>query len=485
MTLHLGLCMDGLARVRAVAERGTDFDLSPYPLAVTAADALRVKHPNLSAAYGLSSGQWVAVISCAAVLAGSVAVWPHLTMAFIWAVAAIGFITLNLFRLTLASAAHPAAPPVIDPARSDWPVYSVIVPLYHEGRVLEKLIASLAALDYPIDRLDVLLMLEDDDADTHAALARLALPACIRVVSLPDVAPRTKPKACQAALELALGRYVTIYDAEDVPHPQQLKQAVLAFEAAPGTTACLQAPLLINNARDSWLSRQFALEYAVQFLVMVPGLARLGLPIALGGTSNHFRTDVLRAVGGWDPYNVTEDTDLGMRLSAYGYTCGYLPFATFEEAPNRFDVWVRQRSRWIKGYMQSWGVMMRDPMRMIRNAGLSGFLVAQLTLGAAIVSAFVHAPLVVWALWVLTHPVQGHSPFGVVDAVVVLSSFGVWLLIAAMAARRWGGRNSAWHAFTTPLYWPLLTVAAALALRDLIVRPHHWVKTPHGLAHAS
>lgn len=222
----------------------------------------------------------------------------------------------------------------------------------------------------------------------------------------------------------------------------------------------------------------------MQFRLIVPALAKLGLPIPLGGTSNHFRVEQLKQLGAWDPYNLTEDADLGFRLAARGYNVGFLPFPTREEAPPKLGIWTNQRSRWIKGYMQTWGVRMRTWPKLLRGASLSGFLVLQLTIGAAIISAFIHAPLVLALLAaVAAWNVGGTWPLGLVDGVVLFAAYGVWVLAAAMAARDVGGKALAFFALTTPFYWPLHTLAAIKAGIELVTKPFYWQKTPHGLAY--
>ncbi len=450
-----------------------------------AAEHLRQNHPIDSASFIPTPVQRaLAILSVAALLLGLTA-WPAETAELMRTLGILAFLSLSLFRLLCSALARPLVP-VDRPefhAPRDWPVYSIIAPLYKEGPVAIDLIDRLKRIDYPHDKLDLLIMLEADDADTLDALHSTDLPAWARIVVLPAGKPKTKPKACTAALALARGQYITIYDAEDAPHPHQLKAAVLAFEAGDERLACLQAPLDIDNTGDGWLSCQFALEYGVQFRLIIPALSRLGLPIALGGTSNHFRTDVLRDLGGWDPYNLTEDADLGFRLAAHTYKVQALPYPTYEEAPRHLPVWVNQRSRWIKGFMQTWGVRMRSWHTLMTGAGLWGFLVLHLTIGASIVSAFVHGPLLLAVgLDVITGLQTGHWHLRPIDGLVLFAAYATWLLSAALASRQLGVKNLAFTALSTPFYWPLQTLAAIKAGYELVTKPFHWSKTPHGLA---
>src|SRR5690606_21856111 len=256
-------------------------------------------------------------------------------------------------------------------ADSDLPRYTVLVPVYKEADVVAKVIASLDRLDYPKEKLDLILLLEEDDEETMQAVRDAHPPATITVITVPDSQPKTKPKACNVGLAFARGEFLVIYDAEDEPEPDQLKKAVIAFRRADPSLVCVQAALNYWNAYENALTRMFTLEYSFWFDYMLPGLDHLGLPIPLGGTSNHFRTAALRRIGGWDPYNVTEDADLGIRVAAVGATVGVINSTTYEEANRAYGNWIRQRSRWIKGYLQTTLVHLRNPVGLVRIAGLA------------------------------------------------------------------------------------------------------------------
>jgi cellulose synthase/poly-beta-1,6-N-acetylglucosamine synthase-like glycosyltransferase len=244
-----------------------------------------------------------------------------------------------------------------------------MVALYREAAVAEQLISSLKRLDWPAVLLDIKLVCEADDHETITALNALALGPCFEIVEVPPCNPRTKPKALTYALAAARGEYLAIYDAEDRPHPQQLREAYARFQTSPAEVACLQAPLIITNAKESWISALFSLEYSGLFRGLLPMLAGSRMPLPLGGTSNHFRTETLLAVGGWDPFNVTEDADLGLRLYRLGYRADVIVRQTLEDAPTAIRVWMAQRSRWFKGWLQTWLVLMRHPRRLARQMG--------------------------------------------------------------------------------------------------------------------
>ncbi|MES2033573.1 MAG: glycosyltransferase, partial [Pseudomonadota bacterium] len=294
----------------------------------------------------------------------------------------------------LAAALTPSRPVAVAPlGDADLPRYTVIVPLYREAEIASCLVEALEHIDYPRDRLQVLVVLEADDAETFDAFAALPLPRFIQVLVAPPGAPRTKPRACNVALDRATGELLTIYDAEDRPGPGQLREAAARFAAGSSRLACLQAPLRIDPARQ-FIAAQFGLEYAVQFEAVLPMMARLRLPFPLGGTSNHFRIGPLRALGGWDAWNVTEDADLGFRLAAEGYEMGVLQIPTLECAPATLGEWLPQRARWVKGYMQTFGVHARNPPHW-RTGAAPAFAV---TLGVSIIAALFHGPLLAWVL---------------------------------------------------------------------------------------
>ncbi len=343
--------------------------------------------------------------------------------------------------------------------------------------------------DYPPEKLDVKLVLEADDHETRRALARLELGPPFTVITAPPFGPRTKPKALNVALPFARGSFTVVYDAEDVPEPDQLWRAFVAFRASDDRLACLQASLTIDNPADSWLSCMFTASYAGQFDAFLPGLAALRLPFPLGGSSNHFRTAVLRQVGGWDPYNVTEDADLGIRLHRLGYRCGALSSTTYEEAPARFRPWLKQRTRWYKGWMQTWLVHMRRPVRLVRELSFAGALAFQLFLACNVLAALVH-PIFMAGLCYSLLALPPLQAVGAMDsppvfAVTLLCGYVSTIALDVIGLKRRRLLAHAWVLVLTPLYWFLLSLAAWRALFQLLYAPQRWEKTEHGLARTS
>lgn len=303
--------------------------------------------------------------------------------------------------------------------------------------------------------MDIKFVLEADDRETRRALDQLELGPSFEIVTAPAFGPRTKPKALNVALPLARGVYTAVYDAEDAPEPDQLRRAAAAFMANGETLACLQASLTIDNTSDNWLARMFTANYAGQFDVLLPGLSALGMPFPLGGSSNHFRTSALRTSGGWDPYNVTEDADLGIRLHRLGYRAATLPSATYEEAPARLVPWLRQRTRWYKGWMQTWRVHMRRPVRLVRELGIGGAAAFQLVLACNILAALVHPFFMAWLCFALlthsSHEVTA-GPGAPLFAAALLAGYASTIALDLVGLQRRGLSRRAWVLVLTPLH---------------------------------
>ena len=264
--------------------------------------------------------------------------------------------------------------PLVDGRTAGWdipdielPTFTILVPAYREANVVSEVVDHVSELDYPLSKLQVLLLLEADDTETILAAKAARPPDFVRLVVVPPGGPQTKPKACNVGLAMAEGEFLVIYDAEDRPEPGQLREVVAAFRRATPETVCVQARLNYFNTETNILTRMFTLEYSFWFDYMLPGLDALKLPIPLGGTSNHFRVDALRELGGWDPFNVTEDADLGVRASAMGLEVGIIDSTTWEEACSEWTAWIRQRTRWIKGYMVTTLVQLKHPLDAWRS----------------------------------------------------------------------------------------------------------------------
>lgn len=432
---------------------------------------------------GLSSFQWL--VLAAGIAAAACMVWrrPDLVGPVLVTAAAATFLAVSSWRVALVILSARSGVGPVPAAGAELPPYTVLVALHDEAEVMDQLIERLARIDYPQDRLQGLLILEAHDAATIAAARAAPKPAWLEVFIAPPGAPQTKPRALNCALPHVTGDLLTVYDAEDEPDPLQLREAAARFAAdADGPLACLQAPLRIRRAHPGltaspFLDRQFAAEYASLFETTLPGIARLGLPFPLGGTSNHFRVDVLREVGGWDAFNVTEDADLGFRLWSRGWRLGVIGRPTWETPPGDLSDWLPQRTRWLKGYMQTWGVHTRRPWRL----GLRGAFALTMTVGAGIVSASVNGPSLAWVVaTVMVAAMAGLPPQTPVLAlgVLILGAASAWSS-CAIGARRAGVPYGPTDMIAAPAYWALQSLAAVHAGWRLVREPFIWDKTRH------
>ena len=451
---------------------------------------------SASAVQTMTRGQVGFLVMLVLAWVASLVLWGATTL-----VASIGFITvvyLGDLLLTAMLAArtlnHSPEERISDAlvtalADAEWPHYTILCPLYRETEVVTQFAHAMEALDYPKDRLQIMFLTEADDAATRNAILGLGLPPHFQVITVPDGELRTKPRACNYGLLRATGEYVVIFDAEDIPDPLQLKKAVLTFANHGADLACVQAKLNFYNPRQNLLTRWFTNEYTLWFDLTLPGLQWLKTALPLGGTSNHFRTATLQQVGAWDPFNVTEDCDLGLRLAQHKLRTVVLDSTTMEEANSRPKNWIRQRSRWIKGYLQTYLVHMRNPMKYVREGRIRDFLALQLVVGARSATLYVN-PLM-WALLGIYVAFRGtveqtyHTlyPAPIFYMGMICLIFGnfiyIYTYMVACAKRREYGMMR-W-ALLIPIYWAMMSVAASMALVQLIFKPYFWEKTQHGL----
>ena len=454
------------------------------PMTYQATTTLRLKTPDMSAAN--ANALIRRIIGCLAIMVILALLAPLQTLAIF----NLFFLAAGAIRLA-ASRQRPAQPAPMDETDADLPQYVVLVPLYREARMIGDLIKALQRLDYPRHKLAIHLVVEADDRQTLSAALRATERTSIQVIAVPPSHPRTKPKALVWSLPLIAGDLLTVFDAEDRPEPDQLRKAAAAFADAPPDLACVQAVLDTDHARPSnhWLVRQFTMEYRALFRTLLPWLAHHSLFLPIGGTSNHFRLSALRAVGAWDPFNVTEDADLSVRLYRAGWRIGVIASVTSEEAPVTWRAWHLQRTRWMKGWLQTWLVHTRHPIRLWRDLGPVNFCMFQVLILGQILSVFGY-PFGVALIGVHLaglEPLFGDRSFA--DDLMLaldLAAFSCgWLgAVSAITARRGtsGAKLRIFDLLTLPLYWFLLFAAAVAAVAELIVDPHYWNKTRHGHA---
>ena len=366
------------------------------------------------------------------------------------------------------------------------PKISVLVPLFRETEIASALIRRLKRLTYPRALTDVVLVLEQKDTLTQSTLADIDLPDWMRVVVVPSgTGLTTKPRALNYALDFCKGDIVGIWDAEDAPAPDQLETIAAHFAQADPDVACVQGILDYYNPDTNWISRCFTLEYSMWFRIILRGMARIGVPIPLGGTTLFMRRDCLEQIGRWDAHNVTEDADLGIRLARFGYRTELSLTVTQEEATCRFKPWIRQRSRWLKGYMVTYLVHMRHPARLAKDIGWARVLGMNVILLAAVLQ-FLLAPIL-WLFWIVAFGMSEsfglpELPQPLINAAMVILGTALFvdmtLAIASLRGQR-RARLIPW-ALALTLYFPMATLAAYKALIELIFAPFYWDKTTHG-----
>ena len=442
-----------------------------------------------------TSGQKLFIAGLTALILSAIALHPLKTIMILITIVSLFYFFDSAFHLFLILRSLRRPPTLsfskksLDALDDDkLPVYSLLCPLYRESKVLPGFLEAIDKIDWPKEKLDVLLLLEADDTQTRETASSIELPSYIRIITVPDSFPKTKPKACNYGLEYAKGEYVVIYDAEDIPDPLQFKKAYLAFSRVPREVCCLQAKLNYHNPGQNLLTRLFTLEYSLWFDVILPAMQSIDTFIPLGGTSNHFRTEILRELRGWDPFNVTEDCDLGVRLFNKGYKTAIIDSTTYEEANSNYRNWLRQRSRWIKGYMQTYLVVMRRPVDFFRKDFLHA-AVFQLVIGGKTAFLFINPLLWLTTLsYFLFRPALG----GYIESIYLAPVY--YLAVASLVFGNFTylfdymigcAKRQKWelmkYAYLVPFYWLAMSRAALIAGYQLITRPHYWEKTEHGL----
>lgn len=445
--------------------------------------------PEMSAQSLITNWQSFAVgvaLSCFIFLA---ATSTSIAMTVLHTFLSLLYLSSNLLKLSAAVFSNDDnSSAFITPHENDLPIYTVLVALYDEAPVAKQLILALDRLNWPKSKLDIKLVCEEKDTATIQALKAANPGPQFEIIEVPDQKPRTKPKALQYALHGARGDFIAVYDAEDIPNPDQLREAFSVFSKSDEMVACLQAPLVISNAPRGWLTALFAIEYSGLFRRLIPLLSYFGLPIPLGGTSNHFRKSVLEDVGGWDPCNVTEDADLGIRLYRRGYHTGVLKRPTLEHAPEDINIWVKQRTRWLKGWMQTWLVFMRRPLSLFQQNRSIGFFSLQIIIAGMLIAALAH-PFAYLFVAHTTFVGVNHGTGAITDFDKVLFVIDVFNLIGSYAIFFLAG----WRAFIPtekrdikkrwllmlPFYWLLMSWAGWRAITQLPTQAHNWEKTPH------
>jgi cellulose synthase/poly-beta-1,6-N-acetylglucosamine synthase-like glycosyltransferase len=482
------LDVTGIANERMMLhdlQRGQESELSQNALW-----GLKTRYPMHSAAQPFAAQQALWLVFALAFVAFAL-MWDHepsLVAAF---TAMLGlFALLGGFHIwCILPAKLPQAPASKVIPDAELPAYSVLVPLFREARIIEQTIAALRALDYPAAKLDIKLVIEAEDKILHKSLEDMRLPSHMEVIAVPKLEPRTKMRALSYALPFARGELLAVYDAEDVPAADQLRRIAGAFALAPKTVACLQTQLGYYNRNENWLARHGAIEYAFQFQLLFPRLARFGAPLLFAGASSHYRTATLRHVGGFDPHYVARDSGLSLRLARFGFRTVLFPSWTREEATTRLGDWMPQRIRWTRGALQTAVVNSRSPLRMYRELGASSFLMTQIATSMTLIAALAHPLFLLWvassaALLLLGLPMPGRLWLFLQSLYVIVAAFAFVAAMAAAIRTRLFLGHGAWimTILTLPVYWLLISVASWVAVMQYFSGVTRWANTPHGVS---
>jgi cellulose synthase/poly-beta-1,6-N-acetylglucosamine synthase-like glycosyltransferase len=479
-----------LARPDTVLEVPSDLTTRYLDEAIT---QLRFTQPDLSAFTRTTTWQRRGAIGLGLLILVSAVAFPVYTLRLVFGLITLVYFSVLFYKLRCLHRGMQLDTMVRIPAdearaypADQLPTYSVLIPAYREPTVITDLLTRIEAMDYPRRKLQVLVLLEEDDDETLAAIRAAKPQSYVRTIIVPASEPRTKPKACNYGLRFATGEFITIYDAEDRPEPLQLRRAAIAFESQPSDVVCLQALLGYHNPKQNRITEWFSAEYLSWFAHLLPGLVSLDVPIPLGGTSNHMRTETVRELGGWDPYNVTEDADLGVRLHRRGMRTRVLDSVTEEEANSDFINWVKQRSRWYKGYLQTWLVHMRHPRQLRKQIGLSGIVGMTLFVGGTPMLALLNP--IFWTLtllWLIIGPgfIETFYPWPTYFVALFCMVIGNALMIymGLLSIRHQRRPELVISVLTVPVYWLMMSLSAVKAFAQLVRAPSFWEKTTHGL----
>jgi cellulose synthase/poly-beta-1,6-N-acetylglucosamine synthase-like glycosyltransferase len=458
-----------------------------------------ISHSDLSmkesAFFRMTTWQIYLVVLLAVLLVCGIILNAHLVITVILSLIVVGYFGDLLFQFFLITKSLSSNAEIIitdnklKVNKKNWPLYTILCPLYKEGKVLPQFIHAIEQLEYPKNRLQVLILLEEDDTETIKKARESKLPWYIHVIIAPHSNPKTKPKALNYGLKFTKGEFLVVYDAEDIPEPTQLKKVVTAFRELDNKTICIQAKLNFYNPQQNILTRIFTAEYSLWFDLILTGLQAIKAPIPLGGTSNHFRTKDIRLLQGWDAFNVTEDCDLGIRLAKKGYNTAIINSTTLEEANSEIQNWFRQRGRWIKGYMQTYLVHMRDIFDFSHLQQKKDAAIFQLIVGGRIFSLLVNPFM--WLSTILYFAyrsqlgptIESFFPAPVLYIGTISFIFGnfLYLYYYMIGAARRGQFGIIKYTLLTPFYWLGMSISAWYAFYTIIVNPHYWAKTVHGL----
>lgn len=408
---------------------------------------------------------------------------------------AFGISVLYLFLITFKFVAMSRSLPVEQDTLSpedlasvtdeELPVMSVLIPLYKEKEVIPQIFKYLSDFDYPQEKLDIIFILESTDTETAQAFLDMHPPSHFKALLSPDVQPKTKPKAMNVAFSAAKGDILVIFDAEVLPERDQLKRAYLTFKLHP-EAGYLHSRMDVYNADENWITRLYTGEFCYFYHYYLPGLVASNFPLPISGHSTYFRREVIEKVGAWDAYNVAEDCDIGIRIYRKGFGSGrMLDTHTWEQSTTTIPTWVRQRTRWIQGFIQTSIVQLRYPLLLKRELKTWRNFVVFLILvpGNVILNILNIFQWMMFALWHTTHApflqvaYSGFTLYLATICFVVGNFFFTFYSMYALYKRK--------HYSTVPwamlmfAYWIMLGIATIRATIHLFLHPYKWDKTAH------
>jgi cellulose synthase/poly-beta-1,6-N-acetylglucosamine synthase-like glycosyltransferase len=364
----------------------------------------------------------------------------------------------------------------------DLPKYAIFLPCRNEKiGVIKKLIENIDNINYPKDKLDVMLLIDQDDDYLEEAL-NLELPNHFRIISASVGFPFTKPKVTNLGLALTDAKYGVIYDSEDRPDRNQLMDVVSEFNQ-DSDLVCVQCRLHYTNKKNNLLTRFFNLEYLNWFGLTIHGLSKAQLSdypvIPLGGTSNHYDLEVLKSMGGHDAYNITEDAALGVHFALENKKIKTINSVTEELAVDELWTWIKQRTRWNLGHLITYVVFSRNFNENFKKLGAVRYLNLVLVLLGNFIVPFI-TPLL-FTIFILDFFGYGAGETFIKN-LPYITLIGNYLLIVishALASIMLQRGKNLILCLLQPFYYLLHSVASWRALYKFFTAPTVWEKTNH------
>lgn len=372
----------------------------------------------------------------------------------------------------------------------DLPIYTIILPVRDEEySILKNLLDSINNLDYPKDKFDIKFVVDEEDIKTIEAGKELLKKFNFDLIIVPDYRIKSKPLSCNYALKFIKGEYITIYDAEDRPEKYQLKKAIQKFKELGNDYVCLQASLHFYNKYKNFLTYCFSIEYSMWFDFTIRSIDKFGSFFPLGGTSNHFKAKKLLELGKWDGFNVTEDAELGVRIARAGYKVSYLNSITEEECPITIHAWIKQRTRWIKGFMQTFceymffkkPICIKSTINFKPIRKLKFFDIITFNLFIMMSFFFFITMMVIFLNLDIATNIKDFKLLIIMSYINIFSFLIMTYMSFIIIIVKNKIKFNVFYLILFPFYWILHYIAGVRACYYLIVKPFYWAKTKHGI----